>query len=158
SRQGPGLGDGFSSHPIGRQPFPSISDRTCPIGMGRARPVSDESRGAVADSRSQTHDVPDGSRHAMSLKSPRIHPRFQGFTLIELLVVIAIIVVLIAPLLPEVQAARDANPQPYTSTSSSGVTTVTGVTNYGWCEGDRYVYGGVGRVLNRGAFAVNAGR
>jgi prepilin-type processing-associated H-X9-DG protein len=52
----------------------------------------------------------------------------------------------------------EANPQPYTSTSSSGVTTVTGVTNYGWCEGDWYVYGGVGAPPNRSAFAVNASR
>ncbi len=52
----------------------------------------------------------------------------------------------------------EANPQPYMSTSSTGATTVTGVTNYGWCEGDWYVYGGVGGPLNRSAFAVNASR
>jgi hypothetical protein len=38
------------------------------------------------------------------------------------------------------------------------VTTATEVTNYGWCEGDWYVYGGVGGILNRSAFAVNASR
>ncbi len=35
---------------------------------------------------------------------------------------------------------------------------MTGVTEYGWCDGDWYVYGGVGGVLNRSAFAVNASR
>ena len=53
----------------------------------------------------------------------------------------------------------EANPQPYTSTSTTtGATTVYGVTNYGWCEGDWYVYGGVGNVTNRSAFAVNTSR
>ncbi len=52
----------------------------------------------------------------------------------------------------------EVNSQPYISTSSSGTTTMTGVTNYGWCEGDWYVYGGVGGVPNRSAFAVNTSR
>jgi prepilin-type N-terminal cleavage/methylation domain-containing protein/prepilin-type processing-associated H-X9-DG protein len=52
----------------------------------------------------------------------------------------------------------EANQDPYTSTNSSGATTITGVTNYGWCEGDWYVYGGVGAVTNRSAFAVNTSR
>jgi prepilin-type N-terminal cleavage/methylation domain-containing protein/prepilin-type processing-associated H-X9-DG protein len=52
----------------------------------------------------------------------------------------------------------EANPQPFMSSSSSGVVTYTGVTNYGWCEGDWYVYGGVGGLPNRSAFGVNMSR
>ncbi len=52
----------------------------------------------------------------------------------------------------------EVNPQPYMSTGSTGTTSVYGVTNYGWCAGDWYVYGGVGGVPNRSAFAVNLSR
>jgi prepilin-type N-terminal cleavage/methylation domain-containing protein len=178
--------------------------------------------------------------------------RSRGFTLIELLVVIAIISVLIALLLPAVQAAREAarrmqcinnlkqlglaihnyestysvlppqqvltftgtgvawksqwgvtsrllpfaeqgplvnalnytlktsdpanttvvsttvkllicpsevNTQASTSTSATtGVVSAYGVSNYGWCEGDWYVFGGYGAVPNRSAFGPNMSR
>jgi prepilin-type N-terminal cleavage/methylation domain-containing protein len=50
----------------------------------------------------------------------------------------------------------EPNQQPYTSGTS-----ITGVSNYGWCAGDWYVYGGMGNPgaqLTRAAFTVNASR
>jgi prepilin-type processing-associated H-X9-DG protein len=47
---------------------------------------------------------------------------------------------------------------PLTSTSTSGVTTVNGVSNVGWCVGDWYVFGGPNGVPNRTAFGPNASR
>ena len=52
----------------------------------------------------------------------------------------------------------EVNSQPYASTSASGVTSTYGVSSYGWCEGDWYVYGGVGSQANRCAFGVNLSR
>jgi prepilin-type N-terminal cleavage/methylation domain-containing protein/prepilin-type processing-associated H-X9-DG protein len=50
-------------------------------------------------------------------------------------------------------------PQPATLTSASGVTTTYGVSNYGWCEGDWYTFGGATTPTpNRGAFGPNASR
>src|SRR5262249_34230763 len=49
-------------------------------------------------------------------------------------------------------------PQPISSTSAAGVTTINGVSNYGWCEGDWYVYGGPPGVPNRAAFQPHARR
>jgi prepilin-type N-terminal cleavage/methylation domain-containing protein/prepilin-type processing-associated H-X9-DG protein len=51
----------------------------------------------------------------------------------------------------------EINPGPAMITSSSGVTTTFGVSNYGWCEGDWYVFGGPANTMpNRGAFGPNA--
>jgi len=36
----------------------------------------------------------------------------------------------------------EVNPQAFTSTSAAGVTTTYGVSNYGWCEGIWYTFGG----------------
>jgi prepilin-type N-terminal cleavage/methylation domain-containing protein/prepilin-type processing-associated H-X9-DG protein len=49
----------------------------------------------------------------------------------------------------------EPNSLPYTSTNSAGVTTVFGISNYGWCEGDWYVFGGNGALANRSAFGPN---
>jgi prepilin-type N-terminal cleavage/methylation domain-containing protein/prepilin-type processing-associated H-X9-DG protein len=50
----------------------------------------------------------------------------------------------------------EPNKQPFTSGTST-----FGVSNYGWCAGDWYVYGGMGNLgaqLTRGAFTVNVSR
>ncbi len=52
----------------------------------------------------------------------------------------------------------EVQPQPFTSTSSAGVTSTFGVSNYGWCVGDWYVYGGPGAIPNRSAFGPNMSR
>jgi prepilin-type processing-associated H-X9-DG protein len=49
----------------------------------------------------------------------------------------------------------EINPQPFTSTSSAGVTSTYAISNYGWCVGDWYTFGGPGGVPNRSAFATN---
>jgi prepilin-type processing-associated H-X9-DG protein len=48
--------------------------------------------------------------------------------------------------------------EPITTTSSAGVTTTFGISNYGWCSGDWYVFGGTGGVRNRSAFGPNASK
>ena len=53
----------------------------------------------------------------------------------------------------------EVNPQPYQVLNGSGVATATyGVSNYGWCEGAWYVYGGPGAPTNGSAFCVNTSR
>jgi prepilin-type N-terminal cleavage/methylation domain-containing protein/prepilin-type processing-associated H-X9-DG protein len=49
----------------------------------------------------------------------------------------------------------EINPQPFTSTSSTGVISTYAISNYGWCVGDWYTFGGLGGVPNRSAFATN---
>ncbi len=52
----------------------------------------------------------------------------------------------------------EVNAGPNPSTSSSGVTVAYGVSNYGWCMGDWYVYGGPTASGNRSAFGPNRSR
>jgi prepilin-type N-terminal cleavage/methylation domain-containing protein/prepilin-type processing-associated H-X9-DG protein len=49
----------------------------------------------------------------------------------------------------------EVNPRPYTSTNAAGVTSTYAISDYGWCAGDWYTYGGPGAVSNCGAFATN---
>jgi prepilin-type N-terminal cleavage/methylation domain-containing protein/prepilin-type processing-associated H-X9-DG protein len=49
----------------------------------------------------------------------------------------------------------EINPQPYTSTSGAGVTRTYAISNYGWCVGDWYTFGGLGAMPNRSAFGTN---
>jgi prepilin-type N-terminal cleavage/methylation domain-containing protein/prepilin-type processing-associated H-X9-DG protein len=41
----------------------------------------------------------------------------------------------------------EVNQQAFTSTSTAGVTTTFGVSNYGWCEGTWYTFGGFGSAM-----------
>ena len=52
----------------------------------------------------------------------------------------------------------EVRPDPYSSTSGAGVTTTYGVSDFGWCAGDWYVFGGPGGVRNRSAFGPNMSR
>jgi prepilin-type N-terminal cleavage/methylation domain-containing protein/prepilin-type processing-associated H-X9-DG protein len=52
----------------------------------------------------------------------------------------------------------EVNPQAYSTTSSAGVTTTYGVSNYAWCVGTWYTFGGLGGVPNPGAFCTNLSR
>src|SRR5262249_52680026 len=47
----------------------------------------------------------------------------------------------------------EVNQQPFVSG-----TNLFGVSNYGWCEGDWYVWGGKSGTQNRSAFSVNVSR
>ena len=52
----------------------------------------------------------------------------------------------------------EINSQPLSSTSASGNTTTVGVSDFGWCAGDWYVFGGYGGPSNRSAFGPNVSR
>jgi prepilin-type N-terminal cleavage/methylation domain-containing protein/prepilin-type processing-associated H-X9-DG protein len=53
----------------------------------------------------------------------------------------------------------EINPQAFATTSTTGVTTTFGVSNYGWCEGTWYSFGGfAGGGPNPSAFGPNASR
>jgi len=54
----------------------------------------------------------------------------------------------------------EINPQADTNTSSTGVTTTYGVSNYGWCEGTWYTFGGFagGSIPTPSAFGSNLSR
>ena len=53
----------------------------------------------------------------------------------------------------------DPNPQPYVTTSTTGVVTAYGVSNYAWNVGTWYTFGGFSnRTPNAGAFGTNMSR
>ena len=50
----------------------------------------------------------------------------------------------------------EISPQPFTSTSSTGAVSIYGISNYAWCEGDWYTFGGAtSPVPNRAAIGPN---
>jgi prepilin-type N-terminal cleavage/methylation domain-containing protein len=49
----------------------------------------------------------------------------------------------------------EAKPQANTTTSTAGVTTTFGVSNYGWCAGTWYTYGGPNTPVGPGAIETN---
>ena len=53
----------------------------------------------------------------------------------------------------------EVNSQPHSSTSTAGVTTTYGISNYAWCEGTWYTFGGTTSTTpTPGAIGVNLGR
>jgi prepilin-type N-terminal cleavage/methylation domain-containing protein/prepilin-type processing-associated H-X9-DG protein len=52
----------------------------------------------------------------------------------------------------------EVNPQAYSTTNTTGVTATYGVSNYSWCDGTWYTFGGYGGVPNSGAFCTNISR
>jgi prepilin-type N-terminal cleavage/methylation domain-containing protein len=52
----------------------------------------------------------------------------------------------------------EPNQQAFTNTSAAGVTTTYGISNYGWCEGTWYTFGGYGAMPNQSAFCANISR
>jgi prepilin-type N-terminal cleavage/methylation domain-containing protein/prepilin-type processing-associated H-X9-DG protein len=59
--------------------------------------------------------------------------------------------VFLCPSEPNQQASMTTN-------STTGVTSTYGVSNYGWCEGTWYTFGGYGGVPNQSAFCTNISR
>jgi prepilin-type N-terminal cleavage/methylation domain-containing protein/prepilin-type processing-associated H-X9-DG protein len=49
----------------------------------------------------------------------------------------------------------EPNQQAFSTTSSAGVTTTYGVSNYSWCNGTWYTFGGYGGTPNPDAFCTN---
>ena len=50
----------------------------------------------------------------------------------------------------------EVHPDPIVVTNATtGAVAVYGVSNYGWCEGDWYIFGGKGGMPNRGGFGPN---
>ena len=64
----------------------------------------------------------------------------------------------VATAIPMLICPSEIQSQPFQSTNSAGVTSKFGISNYGWCEGDWYVYGGPGVIANRSAFGPNTSR
>jgi prepilin-type N-terminal cleavage/methylation domain-containing protein/prepilin-type processing-associated H-X9-DG protein len=52
----------------------------------------------------------------------------------------------------------ERNPQAFTTTNSAGVVSTYGVSNYGWCVGTWYTFGGFGGVPAPGAIGSNLSR
>ena len=52
----------------------------------------------------------------------------------------------------------EINPQAFVTTSSAGVTTAYGVSNYGWCVGTWYTFGGYAAMPNPRPFCTNISR
>ena len=52
----------------------------------------------------------------------------------------------------------EVKPQANTTTSAAGVTSTYGVSNYGWCGGTWYVYGGPNSAISPGAIVPNQGK
>ena len=96
--------------------------------------------------------------------------RRRGFTLIELGAVYNAVnftnktsdpsnATVVATQLRVFLCPSEANQQAFTSTSSAGVISTSGVSNYGWCEGTWYTFGGfTSPIATPGAIGSNLRR